>query len=95
MKNSSALEYQLQFAVFLLVIFLSGCASERLRIMEAQATAESGKAKSLQVNDMEKGSFIKRELNQNSDQEDFVASEESVSSQDVMDSNNQVLIFLS
>ena len=91
MKNSSALEYQLQFAVFLLFTFLSGCASERPRIMEAQATAESGKAKSLQVNDMEKGSFIKRELNQNSDQEDFVASEESVSSQDVMDSNESSL----
>lgn len=91
MKNSSALEYQLQFAVILLVIFLSGCASERPSIMEAKAKVESGKAKSLQVKDMEKGSFIKKKLNQNPDQEDFVASEESVSSEDVKDSNESSL----
>ena len=87
MKNNSVLIFQLQFGLFLSIVALSGCASERSSVKDTQSTVEIEKAKSLQMKDQETGSSIKRELDENHDRGDFAATEKSVRSEDITDSN--------
>ena len=87
MKNNSVLIFQLQFGLFLSIIVLSGCASERSSVKDTQSSVEIEKANSLQMKDQETGPSNKKELDENHDRGDLAASEKSVRSEDITDSN--------